>query len=278
MKSENSNILLGVVLYKLKISESSTINSLVLIKEYLNNINTKIVIWDNSPNTQKLKELEILKNFSDFEYKHTPENVSLAKIYNSIYKNNGQYGSLVLFDQDSEIDKEYFHKLKFAQKENQNINLFLPIVKVGNLIFSPANRFLVTGRYWKNERFGIIESSKKLVVTSGMAIKMNYLLENHPCFNEDLNLYGVDTDFILQYEKYNKYLFVLDYIMKHDLALFTENSMEMKLIRFRNHKKAIIKIFKKESILKFWLAKGLIFSSSIKQSIKYRSIKFFKND
>ena len=78
--------------------------------------------------------------------------------------------------------------------------------------------------------------------------------------------------------EYNKYLFVLDYIMKHDLALFTENSMEMKLIRFRNHKKAIIKIFKKESILKFWLAKGLIFSSSIKQSIKYRSIKFFKND
>ena len=67
---------------------SSTINSLILIKEYLNNINTKVVIWDNSPNTQNLKELEILKNFSDFEYKHTPENVSLAKIYNSIYRNN----------------------------------------------------------------------------------------------------------------------------------------------------------------------------------------------
>jgi len=56
MKLENSNILLAVVLYKLKISESSTINSLILIKEYLNNINTKVVIWDNSPNTQNLKE------------------------------------------------------------------------------------------------------------------------------------------------------------------------------------------------------------------------------
>lgn len=278
MKLENSNILLAVVLYKLKISESTTINSLVLIKEFLNNINTKIVIWDNSPNTQNIKELELLNNFSDFEYKHTPENVSLAKIYNSIYKNNSRYESLVLFDQDSEIDKEYFHKLRFAQKENQKINLFLPIVKVGSLIFSPANRFWVTGRHWKNERYGVIESSKKLVVTSGMAIKMNYLIDKYPCFNEELNLYGVDTDFILQYEKHNNYFFVLDYVMKHDLSVFTEDSKEMKLLRFRNHKKAIIKIFRNESILKYWLAQAFIILSSIKQSIKYRSFKFLKND
>jgi hypothetical protein len=278
MKLENSNILLAVVLYKLKISESSTINSLILIKEYLNNINTKVVIWDNSPNTQNLKELEILKNFSDFEYKHTPENVSLAKIYNSIYRNNSQYGSLVLFDHDSEVDEGFFLKLKFAQNENKNINLFLPIVKAGNLIFSPANRFLVTGRHWENETHGIIKSLNKLAITSGMAIRMNYLLDKHPCFNEDLNLYGVDTDFMIQYEKNNEYFFVLDYVMKHDLSVFTEDSKEMKLLRFRNHKKAIIKIFKKETLLKFWLAQMFIIFSSIKQSIKYQSIKFLKND
>ncbi|WP_338358635.1 hypothetical protein [Yeosuana marina] len=278
MKAENISFLLGIVLYKLKISDSSTINSLVSIKKFLNNINTKIVIWDNSPNSQNIKELESLNNFVDFEYKHTPENVSLAKIYNSIYKNNSQYGSLILFDQDSEIDEDYFLKLNSAQKKYQNINLFLPIIKAKNLVYSPANRFLVTGRHWKNERYGIIKSLNKLAITSGMAIRMNYLLNKYPCFNEDLNLYGVDTDFMIQYEKLNKYFFVLDYVMKHDLSVFTEDSKEMKLLRYRNHKKAIIKIFKNESILKFWLAKAFIILSSIKQSIKYRSFKFLKND
>jgi hypothetical protein len=280
MKAPEISYLLGVVLYKEDISVSNTIGSLILIKDFLNSKNYKIVIWDNSPEKQNKAELDLLTAFNCYEYVHTPKNLSLAKVYNTIYQTNKEYNLLILFDQDSKVSKDYFVKLSIAEEENNSINLFLPIIKVDNLIYSPANRFLVTGRHWDKERYGAVECSKKLAITSGMAIRTNYLRMKSETFNEDLTIYGIDTDFMIQFEKNNLHFFVLDYSMIHQLSLFENESIEKKLFRFSNHKKSLIKIFRNESFLKFCLVKVLIAASCLKLSFKYKTIQFLfiKND
>ncbi|WP_340064179.1 hypothetical protein [Ascidiimonas aurantiaca] len=278
MKTEEKNniFLIGVVLFKEKLLEASTIKSLLSIKNELNTFGTKLVIWDNSPGKQKKKHIESLENIFDrFEYFHTPENLSLSKIYNNIYKFNLGYKFLILFDQDSKFSIDYFNEIFKESLALPEINLFLPIIRAKSLIVSPANRFFVTGRYWKEKKTGVVDAKNKLAVTSGMSISMNYLKNTFNEFNEELNLYGIDTDFMIQYEKKNSNFFVLDYEMNHDLSYFNIESLEKRLFRFSNHKKSIIKIYKKESILLHVIAILFILGSSLKMSIINRDIRFF---
>ncbi|WP_339835464.1 hypothetical protein [uncultured Maribacter sp.] len=276
MKKEKINYLIGIVIYKEKLTSSSTLISMVAIADYLNDVRARIVIWDNSPEIQSDIELKNLKKFNNIIYKHTPENLSLAKVYNSIYSNNIKFDLLFLFDQDSHIDLNYFSKIIEAKVKNPNVNLFLPIIKSKDLIVSPANRYYVVGRYWKKEKTGLVNAHEKLAITSGMAISEEYLVGNHPCFNEDLNLYGIDTDFMIQYEKQNKYFFVVDYVMEHHLSFFEHESIEKKYLRFKDHKESILKIFKKESRLQYFLARIMLFTSGIKLVVKHKDLIFLK--
>lgn len=266
---------IAIVLYKELILEASTVKTLMEIAEDLNNYGVKIYIWDNSPIEQKIEDLSIVKNlFESFEYQHTPENISLAKIYNSIYKQNLEYKFLVLFDQDSEISISYFTELVLEIENNPEINLFLPIIRTRELIASPANRLFVTGRYWKYAISGITSSKNRLAITSGMAIAMRYLKQFKAKFNEELLLYGIDTDFMIQYEKTNTNFFVMKYEMIHDLSYFNEEDIDKRLFRFLNHKDSILKIYKKESIKLQIISFLFIFASSLKMAIKNRDKRF----
>ncbi|OEK06094.1 hypothetical protein A8C32_18865 [Flavivirga aquatica] len=272
---KNNFFLIGVVLFKEKLLEASTICSLIKIVDDLNKFGSKLVIWDNSPYKQEEKDCEFLESlFNQFYYKHTPENMSLAKVYNNMYKANLGYSFFVLFDQDSEFSVDYFNKVLLESFINKKINLFLPIIKTGDLIASPANRFFVTGRYWKEKRTGLVDAKNKLAITSGMAISINYLKKEFKEFNENLNLYGIDSHFMINYEKFNDYFFVLDYEMKHDLSYFNNEDLEKKLFRFLNHKESIIEVYKKESVLLNIISRFFILGSSIKMSILNKDIRF----
>lgn len=268
-------LLIGVVLFKEPIGKSNTLLSLIKLAEYLNKVNAKVIIWDNSPEKQSISELERLNFFSNHQYFHTPENMSLAKIYNKMYVFNNSYDILMLFDQDSYVEMDYFIKIQDALEKNPTVNLFLPIIKVEELIASPADRKFVSGKYWNQLRRGLIKAKDKLAITSGMAISIKYLVTHHPCFNEELNLYGIDTDFMIQYEKRNRYFFVIDYVMEHNLSFFENESMDKKIMRFRDHKKSLKIIFKKESELLYFMATISLFLSALKLSIKHRTLIFF---
>ena len=276
MNKEKCNFLIGIVLYNENIASASTLVSLMSIADFLNKENAKLIIWDNSPTIQSEKNLQALNVFLNVDYFHTPENLSLSKIYNRMYFENQEFTHLVLFDQDSCPDQNYFEKLLKAIGENTGINLFLPIIKVKDLIVSPANRFIINGRYWKNEHIGLVNAKKRLAITSGMTISKEYLFGFHPCFNEDLNLYGIDTDFMIQYEKKNIFFVVIDYVMKHHLSYFENESIEKKYLRFKDHKESLIKIYKKESKVQYYLARFMLLSSGIKLVLKHKSLIFLK--
>ena len=106
-----------VVLYKQKISESKTCISLK--ENNIQNFNeNKIVVWDNSPeviNSQKIAN-EFF-NSETIEFKHTPKNLSLSKIYNNVIDNNQDFDFIQILDQDSKIIKENYNSyLSYNQK------------------------------------------------------------------------------------------------------------------------------------------------------------------
>ena len=132
-----------VVLYKQKISESKTCISL---KE--NNIQNfcenKIIVWDNSPeaiNSQKIAN-EFF-NSETIEFKHTPENLCLSKIYNAVIDNNQDFDFIQILDQDSKIIRENYNSyLNQVFNVNSNINIFLPKIYSNQKLYSPGKFFI----------------------------------------------------------------------------------------------------------------------------------------
>lgn len=233
-----STKLILVILYKCSIENSSTIKSLITIQDqYKKN---KLIIWDNSPVGQQISKVEQLEKVLGYEveYKYTPENISLSKIYNSVVQNNKGYGFLLLFDQDSFFTKDYFDKIDIYSKEYENINLFVPLIKHKSVIISPGSFSYFKGKFWKKEKVGKIKAKNTLAITSGMAIRGVYL-NDFGEFDENLKLYGIDTNFMIRYWRQNKYLYVFKTFFDHDLSDFNkEKSGIIKNQRFEDKIKA----------------------------------------
>lgn len=207
-----------IVLYKQKISESKTCISLK--ENNIQNFNeNKIVVWDNSPeviNSQKIAN-EFF-NSETIEFKHTPENLSLSKIYNAVIDNNQDFDFIQILDQDSKIIKENYNSyLNQVFNENSNTNIFLPKIYSNQKLYSPG-KFFIKGWHFKEINFGINKSRLYTAITSGLCIRMDFLRKTKIRFNEDLSLYCIDTDFIYRVRKFDSRFYILDLNFIHDLS------------------------------------------------------------
>lgn len=222
-----------VVLYKCDISKSQSIISLNSCKTLISS-EEKIFVWDNSPVSQPGDELEFLNEFKcEIEYRHTPQNISLGRIYNTIIKENLKYDLVYIFDQDSSFEIDYLNAVSRAEKEHPLINLFLPLIKVKEQVVSPGHFYYFKGKYWKKDQLGIVKAKNNVAVSSGMAIRMSYL-DNHERFEERLKLYSIDTNFMIRYSIDNEYFYVIDAKFGHELSDFDHEDVETKLRRFKD--------------------------------------------
>lgn len=247
---ECNRLTLLVVLYKQSIISSTTIKSFCEnCTKYHENV--KLIIWDNSPNEIE-NDFEILrKNNISYEYKHTPENTSLAVIYNYAIRNANTGDILLLFDQDSVIDNHYIDTVTEAVKNNANIALFIPYIRYKDKYMSPGKFFIYKGKYISKLNLGVIESKNVLAITSGMAVRPSLLKKYNLFFDENLKLYGIDSKFCLDYSKVFKYMYVMDYNLKHSLSQFEKEKKEIKTMRLKSQMKAIRYITKKESFFAY---------------------------
>ena len=269
-----TSFLIVIVLYKTKIYDSSTLNTLNKIALPL----SKVIIWDNSLSIITDAEMTKLKEmFSNLEYQHTPKNISLARIYNTVYNNNPEYDFFLIFDQDTSITWDYFTKLQSAILEYPEINLFLPLVYNENKIVSPGNFFIYKGVYWKKKQTGMVSAKNRLAIASGMAIRMDYLKNTYKSFDERLKLYGIDTQFMIEYGKKNKFFYVLDYKLIHHLSIFTNESSDIKAIRFIEHRNSLKIICKSISLWSWLFASIILFATSILLAIKLKRIDVIFN-
>lgn len=270
---QETHILILIVLYKCPLLESVTFNSIIAQEEHLGSY--KLIVWDNSPNEIEEQNLINIKYRVDFDYISRPENVSLSKVYNTIL-DNYNFDYLLLLDQDTGIPTNYFDKIKEYLLKHRSIDLFLPIVKNGDLIVSPGNFHYFKGKHWKKARTGMLKAKNVIAVTSGMLISNKYLKGNHYRFDERLNLYGIDTKFMIDYFKSNAELVVLPIEFKHNSALWSKSTGSAMLPRFLNSRKAWkIILSDTPAAQALTMVHGLYLA--VKLSFKYRNYSFLSD-
>lgn len=256
-----------VVLYKEKICNSLTLKSLK--KLILVDNNCSLIVWDNSPHViNSSKDLDFFEAENVY-FKHTPENISLAKIYNNVIKTY-DFDYITIFDQDTEIsDLDYKNKLNSAISKNRDIKLFLPVISIPEKIYSPA-RFIFPGKAVavKNVNPGVNKTRRLTAITSGMTIKKDFFIRNNFLFNENLSLYGIDTDFCVRFNKIENKHYVLDVELNHDLSQFnSSHSLEEQIKKDDQRIDALFVIYK-NNILGILFAKFYRIYAKIKR--RYR--------
>ena len=268
-----SRFLILIVLYECKVKESLSYLSLLKSLEHLSN--SKLILWDNSPSIQSI-DTDNISFLQYVEYIHTPENMSLSKIYNRVIQENEEYDYMIILDQDSSFSSDYLEKLNSAIIKQPSINLFLPLIKSEQTIVSPGDYKIFKGSYWKKERYGIIDAKNILAINSGMVINFNYLKNIYKGYNERLRFYGTDTSFMLEYADDNDSLFVIDYVFKHKSALLDrDENFNKKIIRLNDlfFSWRIIHEHKKFNLI---LINIFILIKTFKLVIKYRNVKYFE--
>jgi GT2 family glycosyltransferase len=272
-ESLKPKLIVLVVLYKKTISASPTISHLLLQNKIL--FDLELVVWDNSPEPCPEQEVaELSAAFDQFQYISTPENVWLSKLYNQVLRSN-TYDYALLLDQDSEFPDYYFDKLNAAVLGFPQISLFLPIVINNRKVVSPGSFVYFKGKHWKKIQTGPIPSKNVLAITSGMVISVKVFLAHQMKFDERLNLYGIDTSFMLRFSKFEKQLYVLRIRFDHDTVLWSNPSADVMLSRFRNLKGTWPKILSDKPValvLAYFYSKVV----SLKLALKYQDLRFLK--
>ena len=268
-----SKFLILIVLYECKVKESLSYISLLKSSEYLSE--SRLILWDNSPSIQSI-DTDNISFLQQAEYIHSPENMSLSKIYNCVIQENEEYDYMIILDQDSSFSSDYLEKLNSAIIKHPSINLFLPLIKSEQTIVSPGDYKIFKGSYWKKEKYGIINAKNILAINSGMVINFNYLKNIYKGYDERLRFYGTDTSFMLKYPEDNDFLFVIDYVFKHKSALLDKDeNFNKKIIRLNDlfFSWRIIHEHKKFNLI---LINIYILIKTFKLVIKYRNVKYFE--
>jgi GT2 family glycosyltransferase len=270
MKVELSTV---VVLYKEDLDQSLSIQSLCSI---IGSIDFELFVWDNSPVAQMPEQVEQLQLvIPRLKYIYTPENVSMARIYNQVTRWMDKKSEfLLLLDQDSIFSEEFLQRAFAAIHTHPKVNLFVPYIKVGDQIFSPGHYSFIKGKYWKTLSLGLVEAKNTVAVSSGMLIRKSYLLANYPSFDERLRLYGIDSDFLITYAKKNQFLFVVDYCLGHHLSVTSDEKIAQKLFRFRDLCYSLKIIALKKSRFHFVAAVVYLTYLRTKLALQYRTIEF----
>lgn len=251
-----------VCLYNKDIQTSNTIKS--LLKANILTNSTSIIIWDNSTLRLEQDSIDYLRNhFLKFIYKHTPENVVLSKIYNSVIDTlDGQNSYLMLCDDDSDIPECFFEILENQIHLNPSINLFLPQIFSESILVSPAKDYLITTKLIKDLQPGTLLSRSITAINSGMVISNRFFKDGFR-YNEDLRFYGTDNYFMIQYAKANEKLVVLDVSFIHSLSFNATGDIKNKLRIFRENRRANKIIYKN-----FFLKRQIVILNNLVVAIK----------
>lgn len=265
--------LILIVIYNQKLDKSPSYQSILDSMEYFKK--SKLIIWDNSQENQKIN-IDTINFFNQVEYIHTPENLSLSKIYNKVIQLNNGFDYMIILDQDSSFSKDYLLEIEKSINKNKDINLFLPIVKSNNTIVSPGDYKIFKGSYWRKEIYGKINSKNILAINSGMVINFNYFKHTFVGYDERLNFYGVDTYFMFEYAKQNEYCYVLDYTFYHESALLDEDEdINKKLFRLKDLFYSW-KITNENHIFNLFFVNIYILFKVLKLAIKHKDNTYFK--
>jgi hypothetical protein len=234
-------ILSIVVLYEQDVLNCSTISSMILLNKRLKNC-IYLVVYDNSENCQKEKDINVLSElFTDFAYVYNGYNTPLSVLYNNAINSYGNLCTHInIWDQDSFFTDEYYEQCLKTICNHDNTSLIIPRIFVGDKLVSPGIFKRYKGKYLKHVSIGFVECKKEIIgVMSGVLINKNVFERIR--FDERFKFYGIDTKFFIDYCHVYTELYVLEYVLKHNLSVFNNTeSIALKKFRFRDFCSSII--------------------------------------
>ena len=203
------------------------------------------IVWDNSPLAAGFEDLAWLReNLPGFAYRHTPENVPLSRIYNTVIaeyvrSEESACDALLIADQDSIFEPGLLDEAGAALATHTDVSLFLPHVMANDAIVSPATVYGPIGLPWRTMRRGKIAAQSVTAINSGMIIRTAYLARRFSGYDERLRFYGTDNDFCHKYAKTERWLYALSSVLRHSLALRADETGDEQLWRHRENVRAL---------------------------------------
>lgn len=260
-----------VVLYKQTPEQSETVRCILHADRSAWDF--QLVIWDNSP-TQVSPAMidQVREKIPNLIYICRPSNEWLSRVYNEVVS-TVSFDYIMLLDQDTQLPQDYFNQVADTVIKYADQHLFLPQIFNSGKLVSPGSLVFFKGKHWDSPKTGLIKSANTLAITSGMLISDAYLKKYNIKFDERLNLYGIDTKFMLEYAKNEQSLVVLPVQLKHDTVLWSNPSADVMLFRFRNLRKSWSIVFD-DRPLSLILSRLYGMTLSIKFALKYRDARF----
>ena len=210
-------LLIGVVMFSKKPSDSDTLNSLLEIDFGNFGITPFLYIRDNSQNGFDFGS--VLDKFSgNVHIDHDGINRSLSSIYNNLISFPIEREIVLFLDDDSFVNEEYIKKMLIFN--NSMYEIAVPTIMHNHNMISPGKIFLVKGIALDRKKLALNAGNFNLVaMMSGTVVKSTIFDVENIKFDNNLTFYGVDTRFFLDCQKIKKSVYVIDYFLRHDSAL-----------------------------------------------------------
>jgi rhamnosyltransferase len=262
-----------IVVYEQAIENCVTLNTLAnsLQEQYC----LEILLYDNSQtvftgiSAFKIPGLQI-------HYIHDPSNPGVSKAYNRAAQIAVELKKkwLILFDQDTFVNKAFLPELIKCINENPGINIFSAIVESHGRIISPA----IISPFWqrpgtlKKVQPGIHVAKRFTLINSSMVVSC-IEFDHMGGYDEDLKLDFSDHYFFYKFKKINKSFFIIPVVNGHNLSSFAETDYLKAFKRFAMYySSAFVYSLKiKNKIPVLWA-----FLRALKLSLKYKKISFLK--
>lgn len=229
-------LMVVLVLYKMEIHESPAVISLTTALKSLQQ-RTSIFIYDNSPNAHA--HTHTPGEQWHVTYHHNAANPGVGKAYNEGFRLAGAQNKkwLLLVDQDSVFEKDFFSKCKTAIGNDANEEIFVPRMVDSRGIVSPFYFRLGRGFRLNAINEGQYRLSGKRFINSGILITCR-LFEVSGGYDEQFSLDFSDLVFLERLETREQTFRVLDSTCEHALSASAPGPVTATLDRFKSYCRA----------------------------------------
>ena len=189
------------------------------LNKFLSVINhsAEVLLLDNSLKSNK----SLISNFTHYHFFSKNKGLAYAKNFAIDYAKKNNFTHITFFDQDSNIDKDFFFELSKIIKNN-NDDIFGPnILDIKNKKYLPLGQ--INSFFKKNDSEDFIKKKVDHIISSGMTVKLS-VFEKKGIFNDQLFIDYVDYEWCLR--KKNLYKI---YVYK---CLILHHSIGNKIIKF----------------------------------------------
>lgn len=223
MKINVEEILFVIVLYKEKLADSQSFQTITNSIKSLGLDNKKVTLYvhDNSPEDQILGKDYIW----EFVYHSDISNSGLSIAYNNaaLFGEKGDYKYIFLLDQDTTFPENTISTYIDAINLHTDISLFVPILKIADgRIMSPFRWSMKWGKFLDEVHPGIYSLDDTAPVNSGLCVQLSEFWKVGG-YNEKVKVDGADTQFIERFKRHNNKYLVLDVLGFQDFSIFEKD-------------------------------------------------------